>query len=254
MNNNVFEEFVKVRYSEMDYTLTLKPVSLLHFLQDLASDNAEALGFGYSFITQRNLGWFLLKYRMEFEDYPENVYDLKITTEPRGYNKLFAYRDFGIYNDEKLLGRATSTWSLVDINSKRLASVQNILQDNSHMVQFEKRENDLNYEKISPLGKIDIEKVFEIRFDDIDVNKHVNNANYITWALEPLPFSFKTNKKLKTLDVIFKKELKFGSKVLVQVGFSENQTTHLLKCLETGEDLCTVCAKWADKQPICTKT
>lgn len=253
MNNNVFKELVKVRYSEMDYTLTLKPVSLLHFLQDLASDNAETLGFGYSFIKKQNLGWFLLKYRMEFEDYPENVYDLKITTEARGYNKLFAYRDFGIYNDEKLLGRATSTWSLVDINSKRLASVQNILHDNPHMMQFEKRENDLNYEKISPLEKIDIKKIFEIRFDDVDVNKHVNNANYITWAFEPLPFSFKTNKKLKTLDVIFKKEVKFGSKVLVQVELLENKTKHLLKSLETGEDLCAVCAKWTDKQSVCAK-
>ena len=65
----MFEENVKVRYSEMDYDLVLKPSALLQFMQDMASDNAESLGFGYSYIVKHNLAWFLLKYRLEFEDY-----------------------------------------------------------------------------------------------------------------------------------------------------------------------------------------
>ena len=50
MENSVFEENVKIRYSEMDYDLVLKPSALLQFMHDLASDNAEKLGFGYSYI------------------------------------------------------------------------------------------------------------------------------------------------------------------------------------------------------------
>ena len=49
----LFEETVKVRYSELDCAMTLKPTALLQFLQDLASDNAEALGFGYSFLLKK---------------------------------------------------------------------------------------------------------------------------------------------------------------------------------------------------------
>ena len=67
----MFEEEIKVKYSEMDFKLGLKPSALLNFLQDLASENAENLGFGYSYITPKNLAWFLLKYRMEFDKYPE---------------------------------------------------------------------------------------------------------------------------------------------------------------------------------------
>ena len=61
---------IQLKYSEMDCRLVLKPSALLNFLQDMASDNAEMLGFGYSYITKKNLMWFLLKYRMEFTDYP----------------------------------------------------------------------------------------------------------------------------------------------------------------------------------------
>lgn len=243
----LFEETVKIRYSEMDCDLVLKPGAMLQFLQDLASDNAEMLGFGYSYIVKHNLAWFLLKYRLEFEDYPEGIYDLTIKTEPRGYNKIFAFRDFYITHKDKCIGKATSTWALVDLNTKSMANVSEVLADNEYMVQHEKRESDLNYGKIRLPEKFDKEKFFEVRFDDLDVNKHVNNANYIVWAIEPLDFEFRRSHKLKTVDMMFKKELTYGSGVNVEVKVDENITTHVLKNAETGEELCVMKAEWINK-------
>lgn len=240
-----FFEDIKVKYSEMDYNLALKPSALLNFLQDLASENAEQLGFGYSCITKKGLAWFLLKYRMEFEEYPISVYDLKLKTEPRGYNKIFAFRDFELFEGTKLLGRVNSCWSLVDVNSGHIVPVETALEGNLSMPPYQKRENDLGFSKIKPLEKIDIEKTFEIRFDDIDVNKHANNENYIIWAFEPLSFEFKSTHRLKTLDIIFKKEIKFGHKVLSSIEFvNAKHTVHILKNADTGEDLCLVNAEW----------
>ena len=247
MEKRVFTENVKVRYSEMDFDLVLKPAVLLHFLQDMASDNAESLGFGYSYIIKKNLAWFLLKYRMEFEDYPQKVYDLRMVTEPRGYNKLFAFRNFALYDGEKFLGRVSSSWALVDINSKSIVPVGDALENNPGMPPYVKRDDDLVFEKIKPLERVDAEKIFEIRFDDIDVNNHVNNANYIVWAFEPLDFNFRSDKKLKTLDMVFKKEIKYGEKVLSQVEFQNDKTIHILKNAETGEDLCLISALWTNK-------
>lgn len=240
----LFEETVKIRYSEMDCDLVLKPSALLQFLQDLASDNAEALDFGYSYIVKHNLAWFLLKYRIEFDNYPEGLYELKIKTEPRGYNKLFAFRDFIILSGDKTIGRAASSWALVDLTNKNMANVSEILKDNKYMKTVEKREDDLNYGKIRIPERFDIEKTFEIRYDDLDVNKHVNNANYIVWAFEPLEFDFRRTHRLKTIDMVFKKEIKYGSKVLALTSISDNITTHVLKNAETGDELCLVQAEW----------
>ena len=99
MIKNGYEEKIVVKYSEIDQNLAMKPFALLNFLQDIASKNAEDLGFGYSYIHPRNYAWFLIKYRMEFEDYPFDVQELTLKTEPRGYNKLFAFRDFEFYKD-----------------------------------------------------------------------------------------------------------------------------------------------------------
>lgn len=242
--DNVFEENVKIRYSEMDCNLVLKPSALLMFLQDLASDNAEALNFGYSYIIKHNLAWFLLKYRIEFDDYPCGLYDLTIRTKPRGYNKLFAFRDFEILHDNKRIGRAASTWALVDLDTKGMANVSEALQSNPYMKLYEKQEDDLVYGKIKLPEKFDIEKYFEIRFDDLDVNQHVNNANYIVWAFEALDFDFRTSHKLKTLDMVFKKEVKYGAKILSCASKVGDETLHAVKNADTNEDLCVISAKW----------
>ena len=243
----LFEETVKIRYSEMDCDMVLKPSAMLQFLQDLASDNAESLDFGYSYIIKNNLAWFLLKYRIEFEDYPEGIYDITIKTEPRGYNKIFAFRDFEILHHDKLIGRATSSWALVDLETKSMANVAEVLAENKYMVPHEKRENDLNFGKIKLPESFDTEKIFEIRFDDLDVNRHVNNANYIVWAFETLDFDFRRKHKLKTLDMMFKKEISYGSKVLSCAKISDKETVHVLKNAETGEELCLVNALWQVK-------
>lgn len=231
----------------MDCDLVLKPGAMLQFLQDLASDNAEQLGFGYSYIVKHNLAWFLLKYRLEFDDYPEGIYDLTIKTEPRGYNKMFAYRDFYISHNGRQIGRAASTWTIVDLTTKSMASAADVLSGNKFMVQHEKRENDLNYGKIRLPEKFDVEKTFEVRFDDLDVNKHVNNANYIVWAIEPLDFEFRRSHKLKTVDMMFKKEIAYGHKVLSEVAINGNNTVHAVKNAETGEELFIMNAEWVSK-------
>lgn len=244
MQPQIYANDYRIRYSEMDCNLLIKPASLLQILQDIASVNAENLGFGYTFLTKQNLAWFLLKYHMEFDEYPQNIDSLTVTTEPRGWNKLFAYRDFEICNDKKTLARATTTWGLVDINTKSMTSVGNVLANNPNFTEFQKRETDLKYTKIAQLQNIDIEQIFEIRFDDLDVNQHVNNSNYLVWAFEPLGYEFRKNKKLKTLDILFKKEIQYGHSICSQVQILNNTTIHRLKNNKTDEELCLVQAEW----------
>lgn len=244
MIKNGYIENIKVKYSEMDYNLALKPFSMLNYLQDIASKNAEDNGFGYSYITKKNIAWFLIKYHIEFDEYPIGIHNLILKTQPRGYNKLFAYRDFEFFNGEKCLGRVASIWSLVDITTRALVPINNVLENNPKMPPFEKQEDDLAFEKIKSIEKIDLEQEFTVRYNDLDVNKHANNGNYIVWAFEPLSFDFKTNHKIKTLDMIYKKELKFGEKVISQIEFKDELTTiHRLQN-EQQEDLCLLQCRW----------
>ena len=247
----MLKTFVKTRkrypinYYELNTNLKLKESMFMLFLQDAATVNAEDNGFGYTWCEANNYGWFLLKYRIELEHYPQKYDYIEIETESRGASKLFAFRDFTIYNPEnEIIGRVASCWALIDMNTK--AMIAPIKAKDDFQI-FEKREDDLVYNKIRTPEEFEYEKTFEVRFDDIDVNKHVNNANYIIWALESLDFGFRGRKKLKSLDIVFKKEIKFGNKILSQAEISGDITNHVLKNAETGEDLCLISAKWTDK-------
>ena len=244
MIKNGYKEKLDVKYSEMDQNLALKPFSLLNFLQDIASKNAEEWGFGYSYIYPKNYAWFLIKYHMEFTDYPIGEYELELITEPRGYNKLFAYRDFELYSKNNLIGRMTSMWSLVDINTRSITPVANVITDNPRMTQHEKREDDLSFAKISTISKSSIEKEFEVRYNDLDVNGHANNGNYIVWAFEPLSFEFKNTHKIKTIDMVYKKEAKFGEKLISQIEFKDENTTIHRLINKENEDLFLLECNW----------
>lgn len=236
----------KVKYSEMDHNLALKPFFLLNFLQDIASENAENLGFGYSFNTKNHLAWFLIKYRMEFTDYPVNVDELTFKTRPRGYNKLFAYREFEVFHKEKLMGRVFSVWSLVDTDNRTPVAISSAIADSKYMIPFQKNENDLSFSKIKPISNSSLSKEFEVRYNDLDVNGHANNGNYIVWGFEPLPIEFKTSNKIRTLDMVFKKEVKFGEKLIVQVEFIDTKNTvHIIKNMN-GDEICLLQCNWTD--------
>lgn len=235
----------QLKYYEMDFNMVLKPSALLNFLQDIATINAEMHGFGYSFTHPKNYGWFLIKYHMGFDDYPQELDEIIIKTEPRGISKILASRDFEIWtsDNKKRLARVASQWMMIDLSNKNII---NMAKETDFMPAFVKRENDLQFSKILPPEKTDFEKIFEIRFDDIDVNQHVNNANYIVWAFETLPYEFKAGHKLKTLDIVYKKEIAYGHKVIsvAEINDEQKSSLHILKNETTGEDLCLISAIW----------
>ena len=238
------EKFV-IRYSDCDCNGNLKPFSLLNFFQDMAAESAERLGFGYSVIYPQQLMWILLKYRIEFVDYPQHIKELTIKTQPRGYNRMFAYRNFEVYADGKLCARASSVWALVHSQSLEIAHVEQVLGGNENMIKFVPGETDLKFGKIPVIAQADYQHTFEVRYNDIDINKHANNGNYIVWALEPLPYAWKYEKKLKNIDIIFKKEIKYGEQLVSQVQqVDEHTTLHTLRHAQTHEDLCLLKCEW----------
>lgn len=233
-----FKNEYQVRYSEMDYKKALKPSALFNFLQDVATNAADKVHYGYHEVKERNLAWFLLKYHMEFEIYPVDVEDLFVKTEARGYNKLFVQRDFELYNkNNDLLGKVLSYWSLISLDERAMLAPQSVFPQ---FEKVEKREDDMSFKKVHEPERIDYKEEFKIRFDDIDVNQHVNNANYIVWAFETLPKEFKDAHKIKTLDMVFKKEIKFGNTVVSEAQIDDNIAKIVVKNKNTNDELCAV--------------
>lgn len=237
-----FENKYPLTWYEVDYQKILKPSALLNHLQDIATKSADKVGVGLSFTEPRHYAWFLLKYHLEFEDYPQNLDKITLKTEARGISRLFAIRDFEIWSEDKskFLGRASTQWAMINLNDKSFVKIG----EQGIFPPFEKREDDLSFPKVNQLDSYDSEKVFDVRYDDIDVNQHVNNANYIVWAFEALPLEFRKNHKPKTIDLVYKKDISYGNKVKSKIKIENDMTYHLLTNQENDEPLCVVSAQW----------
>ena len=242
-----------IKYYEQNVKGDLKESSLLNILQDIATISAESLGFGPSFVFSHNYAWVVLKYHIEIYKEIRNFSYIKLVTEARGISKLYAFRDFEIYSpDDELVGRVCSSWVLIDMESRKMLPMQKVLD---FVPKFEKRENDLEYDKIEIPQNIKddktsefYEKVFEVHFDDIDVNHHANNSNYMVWALEVLPVDFRLEYTPKVIDIKYKKETSVNKKVCSEViKFLENNkivTIHTIKDKETEEELTLLKIQW----------
>src|SRR5574344_41114 len=231
-----------IRFYELNSNLQLKESQFMLFLQDVATENAELNGFGPTFTLSNNYGWFLLKYRIELTKYPDNLPYIELETMPRGASKLFVLRDFIIYapNNEEI-GRVNSTWALIDMNTHKMLSVPKVTPD---FPIYEKSDTDLVFNKIRVPESFTYEKSFQVRFDDLDVNQHANNSNFIAWALEALPSEYRKENRIKNLDMLFKKDIPLGEIVLSKVFVENNTTTHVLFNKSTGEELTLINVEW----------
>lgn len=232
-----------IRFYELNTNLELKESQFLLFLQDAATENAEINGFGPTFTINNNLGWFLLKYRIELTQYPNNYPYIEIETEPRGASKCFAMREFTIFNpNNEIIGKINSTWALIDMETKTMLPVLKVAEG---FPAYEKKEDDLVFNKVKVPDVFEYEKSFNVRFDDLDVNHHANNSNFIAWALEALPYDFRKNNSIQTLDIQFKKDIAINETVVSKAIIENSDTIHLLLNKSTNEELCLLKASWS---------
>ena len=247
MNNYKYESLYKISPFEKDINNSIKIGALLNYMQLTAANSLNNIDKKFSIegLAQKGLGWFLIRYRLEIQDYPTNIDEILIKTECRGCHKMTTFRDFKIINSktEQILLKATSSWFVVDLNSKSLINISKEFPD---FRTFEKCDDDIVLGKLKAIDNYDCEKEFQVLYDNLDMNGHVNNTVYATWALEALDYEFRTLHKLKTLDIFFKHEVKYNDKILskVKIDLQNLISHHLIINSQTGEEVCLINAEF----------
>ena len=77
----MFNKHYEIDYSDKDVMGFLKPHVLLNYLSNIATINASVNKFGYKEVSEKNCGWFVLKYALEFDNYPECLVQYRIHSE-----------------------------------------------------------------------------------------------------------------------------------------------------------------------------
>ena len=237
------EKTYPISMAEYDLQYRLKPAALLNLLQDMGARNIYGTPFGNQELNAQNLGWFLVRYRIEFDNYPKELSEMSLKTENRGTFKQTAYRTFEAYSpDGKRILRALSSWLMVDLDSKSLINIEQKFPD---ITKFKKRDDDLTLRKLKTITEWNKEKTFHVRYEDLDTNGHVNNTIYISWAMEALDFEFLNFHNIKNIDIYFKHEVRYGDDIISLANVQDNYSEHLIKIADSGEEVCLIRIEYA---------
>jgi medium-chain acyl-[acyl-carrier-protein] hydrolase len=125
-------------------------------------------------------------------------------------DRIYAYRDFEIFNEKnELVIIATSKWVCIDTEKQAIIKVTGELKDAYTME--DRRVFETEIEKIKePESYIDSCEI-TITKDLIDINGHVHNLNYMDFANRILPEEVSEN--AMNVEIMYKKQIKAGEKI-----------------------------------------
>ena len=215
--NPIWETTTKVRAFDVDSFGRLKVNTILDYFQDAASNDAERLNFGYSDFVPKGLTWVLSWAKFEFINYPKFMDEIRIQTWGKKQFKLYSIRDYLLYNSQdEIICKGTSAWLLIDSKSLRPKILPELFPE-IKMHDSKDALSDLP-QKIIPNTETKIIYSTQIRYSDIDLNQHANNASYIKFMLDCFDQEFHKKHTMKTLTVSYIAQSRYGDEIQLSKG------------------------------------
>ena len=235
----------KLKTYQCDRYGYLRPIALMNKLQGLAGMHADMLGAGREYCLSHNVAWVITHMFIDIPDMPRAEEELVYSTWPSVTGALRSERDFEIRDKSgKLKVRAISQWVLIDLNTRRPVRINDFLPDWNGLPE-RVWERDFDKAKAFIPTK---SSVWSCRFDDIDVNQHINNAVYAVWATESVGFEYRNTHKLRGMDIYFEHEINPNTPtVRIELAIDGNISHH--KIMTNEVEHAQVVCYW-DKQTV----
>lgn len=248
----ILERKYAINVFDTDHTGRLGLVSLFNFFQDLAGRHASLLGFGREHLMTNGFFWVLSRISVEIDKMPSQWEEVTIRTWPRGTESIFALRDFDVYNTSgQKIAAASSSWVVVDHQTRKLQRPDRAL---SHLNSSfpEMRALNTNAAKVPPVPQ-ETRSVREIiaSTTDIDVNMHVNNANYIQWICNSYDPEYITNHVAQSVEVNYLSEGRHGDVAgIISASEDHNRESmiHSIVRKSDNTELCRMRVRWREEK------
>jgi medium-chain acyl-[acyl-carrier-protein] hydrolase len=218
MDESVFYDFFRIKATETDASKRIKIPNLINYMQEGAWMNASKLGFSTYDMLDLGITWVLNRMHIEFFELPTYPQTIKVETWPSDLDKYFAYRDFRVFDQaDQVLAQATSSWLILDINTRKLIAVPEHIKN----ARFTVERNGMEKVKVKGKSTYD-ENLTESEFScavswfDLDVNNHVNNTKYFQWMLDSLDRELFDMQTPKSIDITFKSEATYKDLIVSQ--------------------------------------
>lgn len=225
---------------ECDNRQKIRIRSLFNLLQDISDDHADLIDVGYDFCKKKAIGWVASGYVLDIKRLPEFREKITIVTWPSMRTAATTNRDFQVINENnEILINASSQWVLVQ--KMRPIPIAKHIQ-NFDLIN--ERAINAAFEKINIPDLENSSIIFPVHNDEIDLNNHVNNSLYASWAMDGVSAEYLKNHFPKAIQINFKHPAKFGDLVQMKTYQCADETYHLMINLDGTKEFAKLKIIW----------
>lgn len=193
----------------------IKPSALMQYLQEAAARHAQQLGVGLADLDRQDFFWVLVNFRLEMTGTPRWGDNVTIRTWPSGFTRLIASREFiGADANGREIFRAASEWMILDKHSSRPKNLQRL---DLHLPPTGPKALSTELVRLRPTEVYTPAGTLSVPFSSLDFNGHVNNTEYVRWALDGLHHRLGRTPALRSMQVTYTAEVFEGDQIEVLV-------------------------------------
>ena len=236
-----------VRYYEVGSSRLVRPATLLDYLQDAAAEHASILRIGVQDLHHRDLTWVLSRLRLTVDRYAGVGETVLVRTWPSTRGSISSCREFEVLDQAgEIVASATTAWVVIDLARRRPVRIADVLPD--YPLESRRAIAD-DFPPLPRPGRPEREVRFTVRQSDLDMNRHVNNAVYVGWALESATGVLPENLNPADLEVGYRAEALAGDTVQARcvpgAGLDSGRSLHEIVREKDGRELARLRISWA---------
>ncbi len=216
-------EQYKIASFQMDEKGLASLPAIAGLFQEVAGNHADAKGFGFEQMFKKGCIWVLSRLRIEIERMPRWGEQINISSWVVSREKNVSRRDFIVKDaQEHCIISAMSGWMLIDLKTKRPAKLENIemklpvLPDNLAI------KGDIT--KIALVDIVELKSDYMVKYSDLDINKHVNNVQYIRIFQDAFPYNWIKSKKIKSFEINYLAEAAIADALEIVTGKAQGES------------------------------
>lgn len=212
-----------LRTSDVDIRKNYKAFAFMSMAQEMANWHASRIGFGYDDLIRDNISWVVSRMRVKYLEAPKWEDEIQFSTWHKGPDGVFSLRDFEVSDTDgkRTLIQATSSWLLIDTLSRRMLRPDHVLGEKSPATALDRDAITEHCGKlVTPKDGMKPVRTHVVLYSDADFNGHTNNAKYVEWAFDTLPFEAASNKDIDEFQINFNHETRPGDNVELLCGIT----------------------------------
>ncbi|MEL6987617.1 MAG: acyl-ACP thioesterase domain-containing protein, partial [Bacteroidota bacterium] len=175
----------QIRAYEIDMHKRCTPPALIQIMHEASLMHTIKLGVSVWDLEKQKISWVLRSMHIEINRLPLLNESIKLLTYPSGYQRMFTYRDYYVYDqDDILIASSKTKWVLMDTEQRKFTPFPEAMKA---LIQLEGKQTlPIPNDKIKKIDIKDYSHRFVVNWYDLDFNQHLNNIVYIKWALQSL--------------------------------------------------------------------